>query len=234
MDPTDRDQEAALEARDRAAVRTCIALPTVLVLATGAYATTRYVVFGPWTVAHIPLYVLNKAFAWSALLLLALALALGPLVRLWPTRWRQHLWRRRYWGLMGFALATLHIVVSLAILNYGYYRQMFRQAFEFTALAECAMLAGALAWFALLAPVAASLPGAQAALSVRYWQAAQRVGLLALVLGGLHLGYGVPGWFTPALWHGGLPPITLWSACAVVIALGLRVLAWWRGKEQST
>ena len=54
----------------------------------------------------------------------------------------------------------------------------------------------------------------------------------ALVLGGLHLAYGVPGWFTPAQWHGGLPPITLWSASAVMIALGLRVLAWLGTKER--
>ena len=144
---------------------------------------------------------------------------------LFRSRLGAHLWRRRYWGLVGFALATLHIVVSLAILNYGYYRPMFRQAFEFTALAEIAMLAGALAWFALLAPVAASLPGVRAALSARYWQLLQNIGLLALSLAGLHLAYGVPGWFAPALWYGGLPPITLWSACAVAIALALRLLA---------
>ncbi|MGK2941235.1 MAG: hypothetical protein ACSLFJ_06095 [Immundisolibacter sp.] len=232
MHPSQILSETEREDRDRAALRACVVLPAVLLVVTAAYATTRYVVFGPWTSAHIPLYVLNKSFAWSAIVLLALALGLGPAARLWPAHLGNHLWRRRYWGLVGFALATLHIVVSLAILNYGYYRQMFRQAFEFTALAECAMLAGALAWFSLLAPLAASLPGAQSAMSARYWRILQRMGLLALVLGGLHLAYGVPGWFAPSLWYGGLPPITLWSAGAVVLALGIRVLVWLLGEEQ--
>jgi hypothetical protein len=223
VEPAPQASDAQREARDRAILRACVRLPAALLLVTAAYAATRYVVFGPWSIGHIPLYVLNKAFAWTGIVLLALALGLGPAARLWPAL-GVHLWRRRWWGLVGFALATIHIVVSLAILNYGYYRLMFRQAFEFTALAECAMLAGVLAWLALLAPVAASLPGVQAAMSVRYWQALQRVGLLALALAGLHLAYGVPGWLAPALWHGGMPPITLWSAGAVLIALGLRLL----------
>lgn len=225
MDPRPNPPQTHLEARDRAILGACVVMPAALLLLTAAYATTRYVVFGPVVAAHIPLYVLNKAFAWTALVLLALALGAGPAARLWPARLGPHLWRRRYWGLVGFALATLHIVVSLAILNYGYYRPMFRQAFEFTALAEIAMLAGALAWVVLLAPVAASLPGVRAALSARYWQLLQNIGLLALSLTGLHLAYGVPGWFAPAQWYGGLPPITLWSACAVVITLALRLLA---------
>lgn len=224
MEPASQASEAQREARDRAVLRACTRLPGGLLLVTAAYASTRYVVFGPIAAAHIPLYVLNKSFAWTSIVLLALALGLGPAARLWPALGPQ-LWRRRWWGLVGFALATTHIVMSLAILNYGYYRLMFRQAFEFTLLAECAMLAGALAWLALLAPVAASLPGVRAAMSARYWQGLQRVGVLALALAGLHLAYGVPGWLTPAAWHGGLPPITLWSASAVLIALGLRLLA---------
>lgn len=224
MEPASPASEAQREARDRAVVRACTLLPVTLLLVTATYATTRYVVFGPVAVAHIPLYVLNKAFAWTSIVLLALALGLGPAARLWPALGGL-LWRRRWWGVVGFALATTHIMMSLAILNYGYYRLMFRQAFEFTPLAELAMLAGTLAWLALLAPAAASLPGVRAAMSARYWQALQRVGVLALALAGLHLVYGVPGWLTPALWHGGLPPITLWSASAVLIALGLRLLA---------
>ena len=223
MEPASQANEAQREARDRAVLRACTRLPGALLLVTAAYASTRYVVFGPIAAAHIPLYVLNKSFAWTSIVLLALALGLGPAARLWPAL-VPHLWRRRWWGLVGFALATVHVVVSLAILNYGYYRLMFRQAFEFTPLAEAAMLAGALAWLALLAPVVASLPGVQADMSARYWQVLQRLGVLALALAGLHLAYGVPGWLTPALWHGGLPPITLWSAGAVLLALSLRLV----------
>jgi len=84
---------------------------------------------------------------------------------------------------------------------------------------------GALAWFLLLAPLAASLPGARSQMSARYWQLLQKIGVSGMLLGGLHVSYGVPGWLTPSAWYGGLPPITLWSASAVAIALALRILA---------
>ncbi len=225
MDPRNSQPEAVLEARDRAALRALFGLPTALLLLTFAYATTRYVVFGPWSAGHIPLYVFNKAVSWSALWLVALALALGPLARLAPGRFARHLWRRRYVGIMGFLLASLHVVMSLVILNYAYYRQFFRQAFELTALAEFSMAMGALAWFVLLAPLAGSLPGAREQMSARYWQYLQKLGVLGLLLGGLHLSYGVHGWLTPTAWYGGLPPITLWSAGGVAVALVLRALA---------
>lgn len=225
MEPRNNQHDASREARDRTAFRTLLGPPAALLLLTLAYATIRYVVFGPWNVGHIPLYVLNKAISWSALWLVALALALGPLARLAPRRFAKHLWRRRYLGIMGFLLASLHVVMSLAILNYAYYRQFFRQAFELTALAEFSMAMGALAWFLLLAPLAGSLPGAREQMSARYWQFLQKIGVWGLLLGGLHVSYGVPGWLTPALWYGGLPPITLWSAGAVAIALALRLLA---------
>ncbi|GAB4359822.1 MAG: hypothetical protein Kow0073_18900 [Immundisolibacter sp.] len=225
MDLQAASAQAELEMRDRARLQACVSVPALLLVVTAAYASARYVVFGPWTSAALPLYVFNKATAWSALLLLALALGLGPAARLWP-RLGGLLWRRRYWGVVGFVLATVHIMLSLSILNYGYYRLMFRQAFEFNALAGWSLLAGALAWMALMAPLAASLPGVQAAMSVRYWRMLQRVGLLGLSLTGLHLAYGVPGWWQPALWYGGLPPITLLSASAVVLVLVLRLAAW--------
>jgi hypothetical protein len=224
--PSSPSNEAQREARDRAALRACLQVPAALLLATAVYATVRYVVFGPWPVGHIPVYVLNKAVSWTALTLLALALGLGPAARLWPARFGMHLWRRRYWGLAGFVLATVHIVLSLAILNYGYYRLFFRQAFEFTPIAEFAMLCGTLTWLTLLAPAIASLPGVRAAMSARYWGRLQAIGRLALVLVVLLLSYAVPGWFVPAQWPGGLPPITLWSALTALVALGLRLLAW--------
>ncbi|WP_372716936.1 ferric reductase-like transmembrane domain-containing protein [Immundisolibacter sp.] len=231
MHPSEVPSETEREARDRAALWACVAPAGVLLVVTFAYATLRYVVFGPWSVGHIPLFVLNKAVSWSALWLIALAYALGPLARLAPKRFGQHLWLRRYIGIMGFALACLHVVISIFIFNYHYYRLFFRQAFELTALAEFAMAMGALGWFLLLAPLAASLPGAQAALSARYWRWLQRLGTLAMLFGALHVAYGVPGWLTPEKWYGGLPPITLWSALGVAIVLGLRGLVWLRGKK---
>jgi hypothetical protein len=52
-----------------------------------------------------------------------------------------------------------------------------------------------------------------------------RFEVLGITAVGLHLlPMGIPGWFHPAEWHGGLPPISLISFVLVVIAGILYVL----------
>lgn len=215
----------ALAARDRAVVRVCGTVVVLVLALTTAYAVTRYVVFGPHPPARIPLYVLNKGFAWTSLALLGLTFALGPLARIAPRRCGAWLWQRKYYGLAAFALASTHVLLSLTIFNYGYYRLMFEQAFTLTALAELSMSAGVLAWMALLVPAALSYPDAQRAMSERWWRRAQVAGLVALALGGVHVLYGAPAWDAPETWHGGLPPITLINGLGVAAVFALRVVA---------
>lgn len=217
--------QQALEARDRAVVRACGPVAAGLVALTLAYATTRYVVFGPWSVGHIPIYVLSKSLAWTSLTLLGLALSLGPLARLWPGRFLHLRWQRKYYGLLGFALATAHILLSLTILNYGYYRGMFQQAFELTPIAELSLSAGALCWTVLLVPLAFSIPDVQRSVSPRAWLRGQACARVALLLGGIHVVYGAPAWLTPATWFGGMPPITMICALTVLAVIALRLAA---------
>lgn len=223
--PPDPPSELALAARDRAVVRVCGTVVAVLLVLTTAYAVTRYVVFGPHPPARIPLYVLNKTFAWTSLALLGLTFALGPLARIAPRRCGAWLWQRKYYGLAAFALASTHVLLSLTIFNYGYYRLMFEQAFTLTALAELSMSAGVLAWMVLLIPAALTYPDAQRAMSDQWWRRAQVAGLVALALGGVHVLYGAPGWNAPETWHGGMPPITLINALGVAAVFALRAVA---------
>jgi DMSO/TMAO reductase YedYZ heme-binding membrane subunit len=222
-DPAAREQ--ALAARDRAVARICGSVVAALVAVTLAYASTRYVVFGPWDVGDIPLYVLNKSLAWSSLALIGLAFLLGPLARLAPRRFGPLLWQRKYYGLAGFGLASAHVMLSLAIFNYRYYRLFFDQVFELTDLATATMSAGVLAWLALLLPAALSFPSVQHGMSRLWWRRAQVAGLVALALGGVHVLYGAPGWLLPAQWHGGMPPITLINAIGVAGVFAVRILA---------
>lgn len=223
--PPDPASVQARIARDRAVVRVCGTVVLVTLAATLAYAITRYVVFGPIAPARIPIYVLNKAFAWSSLALLGLTFALGPLARIAPRRFGPLLWQRKYYGLAAFWLASTHVVFSFTVFNYGYYRLMFDQAFTLTWLAELSMSAGALAWMALLVPATLSYPDTQREMSELWWRRAQAFGLLALALGAVHVLYGAPAWTMPQTWHGGLPPITLINALGVVAVFALRVLA---------
>ena len=174
---------------------------TVLIT-TALYATLRYNVFKGVAWSEWPVYVLNKVFALSALLLLALyairrrggqGASAAPLL---PVAW---------------ILMLSHVGVSLAILNPAYYVKYY-DAQKLTFLAGCSMMLGVVAAVGLhkfsraceLTNPVGLLP---------------KIGALAF-LSGLHaalLGYA--GWFQPSTWPGHMIPITLISFVAGSVAL---------------
>jgi DMSO/TMAO reductase YedYZ heme-binding membrane subunit len=175
------------------------------------YAVLRYHVFGgvPW--ASLPLYTTNKAVSLAGLALLAAAY----LVR------RSGLAVR--FGLTGLALTAVHVLMSLALLDPAYYPKLYNLA-KLHLAGEIAMLCGCVAAILLALPAIASLPALAEALGRRRWSACQRMGYAALAITGIHvLAIGVPGWFAPATWPGGMPPITLLSFLIALAPLGARL-----------
>jgi DMSO/TMAO reductase YedYZ heme-binding membrane subunit len=197
----------------------CIAVFTF----TASYAIVRYVVVGPVDPAHIPLFVLNKAVAWTALVMLGISLSLGPLARLWPHRYSCRASARKELGALGFLLAFGHAVMSVPILTPAYFPGLFGPKSDFTALAEIALAAGVVALLILVPPVATSLPAVEQAMSPEAWRRTQRWAVWALVAAAAHLIYGAPAWARPATWYGGLPPITLLCVLTVAGVLALRM-----------
>ena len=218
------DDEEIAWVRDRKATAFASKLLIAVFAVTSAYAIVRYVVFGPIKPAHIPLYVLNKAAAWSALVVLSVALSIGPLARLWPHRFTGHVAYRKLVGLLGFVLASGHVLMSLPILTPAYYPRFFSESSEFTALAEFTMAAGIWSWLMLVPPAAVSLPAVEQTMSPEAWRRSQRWAVWALTVTFVHLLYGAPNWVRPGTWHGGLPPITLLCALTVAVVLVLRMI----------
>lgn len=167
-----------------------------VLVATTLYATVRYNVCKgvPW--AHWPLYVTNKALAWSSVTLLLV----GAL---------QALRGRVAKGALpafvdGAALAGAHVLASLALLAPARYPDLFAVDGGFTLAGELTILAGVLASLALAAArrSVVALPALGVAVAVH-------VALL-----------GSAGWLTPEKWPGYLVPITLLAfvtAAALVV-----------------
>lgn len=171
------------------------------------YALLRYVVFGPHSVAEIPLFVLNKSIAVTSLALFGLALAEGR---------RRRRQRTRAFARVAIWLVLVHVVISSLLFVAGYY-------------ASLRFASGWLhsrGWLAILMGIA----GVGTLLWLRGRGAqpwARMVRLLCVVLGLLHVVFlGLPGWFTPDRWHGAMPPITLLSALigGVGLWVGVRAL----------
>ncbi|RLA09184.1 MAG: hypothetical protein DRQ60_08500 [Gammaproteobacteria bacterium] len=203
----------------------CVVITLSCLLMTGLYAYTRYVYFGPIAESKIPLYISNKAISWSSVLLLCSSFAVGPLAKL-TDRCQKWVAYRQVFGLTGLWLATLHILVSMPIFNMFYYTGFFNLDGTLKVTTELSMLAGAVAWMVLLFPAVVSLPAVAASMPAVGWRRVQRLGLVALLIIFSHVAWlGWSGWFLPADWFGGLPPITLISCGVIALLMLLRLTA---------
>lgn len=157
-----------------------------------AYATLRYNVFKgvPW--ADWPGYTLNKALAFSALILIALAV-----VRIGAGR------RTAIVMASAGALALAHSLLSFALLNPLYFPKFYLDG-KLTFAAGLSLAIG-------VAATAAMDVGARRSAT---WPANLRHAAIALIAfaTGIHAAIpGFAGWIAPATWPGSLPPITLLS-----------------------
>jgi len=174
----------------------------ILILTTGLYATLRYNVFKGVAWSEWPVYVLNKVFALSSLLLLTLfAFQRRRPGGAGAGRLLSHAW----------ILMLLHAGLSLVILTPAYYAKYF-QAQKFTWLAGWSMMLGMVAAvFLHKCSRPCELNNSPRLLSA--------IGVLAF-LSGLHAGLlGNTGWFQPSTWPGHMVPITLISFVAGCAAL---------------
>ncbi len=164
-----------------------------------SYAIVRYNVFKGVPLEHLPMYVLNKAVAMTALFFIGLSNTSSQLNT------------RKSAGRTGFSIAVLHGLISMSLLSPDYYAKLFSQASDIQGLSlqgELSVLAGCLGMFTL-----ALLAWPKARETAEAWRKAipwMTRGILGLIA--LHcLFYGWSGWWTPSHWPGSLPPITLLS-----------------------
>ncbi|MEM1355640.1 MAG: hypothetical protein AAGH88_12240 [Planctomycetota bacterium] len=192
-----------------------------------AYAVLRYNLLGPVPPDQIPLYIANKAISVASLVLIAIAFAARRIPADGRLVWVRA--SRRFLGLTGLALALLHTVLSVVLLNPTYFGKFFKDNHQFKASAGLAMLAGAIALTLLMiqSRIKAS-PGTDLAkMSAQSGprRTLRRLGVGVLILTAGHVAFmGLPGWLTPGEWYGSLPPLTLISLLIALAALGVGMM----------
>lgn len=173
------------------------------------YATFRYNIFKgvPWT--DWPLYVLNKSFAVSALILLVLAI--------FRYRNNQPKSNKQILNASKFFL-ILHILISTSLLSPVYYAKFFADA-KLTLPVSISILLGAIATALYIRNSFST------GLEERHNEKIKYLTSISLFVG-FHAGIqGYQGWFSPNTWPGFLPPITLISFLLGISALLIRLLS---------
>lgn len=165
-----------------------------------AYAVARYHAVGavPWR--EFPVYVMNKAVSLSALAFFAFSYRAGKSSWIPPDS-------GRFFGIWGFVLLNLHIVLTALVWDADHYGKLFPAGVP-GPMSNLSMSLGVVAILLFCAPMWATAREPD----WRWWKPMQRAGYWGLALTAIHVGaIGFEGWLSPWAWPGYLPPITLLS-----------------------
>ncbi len=184
------------------------------------YAILRYHLAGNVAWAHFPLFIFNKATSLAAVCFVASSYLIGKVIR-----WHDHdkalrLVVIKFCGLMGFFLAGIHALFSMALLTPAYYAKYFDPDGRLNLEGELALSVGIVALFLLMSPAITTLPMMPKALGGQRWKRNQRLGYVALILVVGHLVVlGLKGWLAPSGWQAGIPPISLVAVSVALVPL---------------
>jgi len=166
-----------------------------------SYVIIRQVVLGPISPAQIPLYLANKAIAFTALVFLVQSACLlassDPLAS-------------AIWGRRALHLSALHVTISLILQGQIFYPQFYDMQGILNVRGSLMLLFGALTAYAFW--------------RLSHFQKGPRLRLIislagsATVVGHL-IPQGIPDSFQPDLWSGHLPDVSLLSLAAIAAAI---------------
>jgi DMSO/TMAO reductase YedYZ heme-binding membrane subunit len=190
------------------------------------YAIVRYNVFKGVEWVHLPLYVVNKSFAFGGLSFIAASYLSGKWIKVYSGDEKRRRSLTKFLGLTGMYFIGLHVFASLAMLSPVYYEKFFLETGKLSLTGELTVLFGVLGVGFLLFPAVTTLPLMYEALGGVRWQRAQRMGYWTLAMAAGHtFTMGFVGWTDVSTWPGGLPPITLLGFLVAASALTAKLVS---------
>lgn len=189
------------------------------------YAIARYVVFRGLPPTQIPFYLMNKAIAVTTVAMLGISLGLGPLNKLLSGKYESIVGAKKYFGLVGFGLAALHTIMSLALLKPSYFGKFF-EGDKLNFIGETSLLFGTLALFFFSVLAIVSIPSVSERFDKKAWDNINKIGLLGFGLVMLHVfAMGYTGWLDTSRWPGKMLPISLIAFLMILIVFIVKLLS---------
>ena len=183
------------------------------------YAVVRYNIVGTVLWKDLPILVMNKGIALSALVLLTFNFSLSPLNNIGVHISNKWLNSRKSMGLTGFVFAFIHLFMSISILNPKYYSVFFMDDGTLSLRGGVSLFGGILSFVLLWVYNISFKPILKHEMKIKEMISSRRFFVYGMLFTGIHLFFmGYTGWTTFSKWQGGLPPISLISF--VIFAFG--------------
>jgi DMSO/TMAO reductase YedYZ heme-binding membrane subunit len=180
----------------------------LILIFTYSYAVIRYHVGEniPWSEF---LFVVNKAFSWSAFILISWSIL--------PKKWfLNRNFQRKYFGIVGYIFALIHVILNIFLININRFPQFYSSnknwTFEFYLFASIGLISFLI--FSLIFLVSTNL------VKTKNKDKIISLGLYTIVFCALHpflIGY--KNWLIINSWPFYLPPITLLSVLILILFL---------------
>lgn len=178
---------------------------TLLVLfASMVYTSLRYMVFGPYDLNQFPVFLVNKALSFSAVL----CWFVGGV-----HYFKSVDSRGKQWNHIAFHLTILHVLLSLSVFSPSYYSKWFLDQ-TLTYAGELSLLFGVLGFYVMVL----------IRFKMRCMLAKPTLKIVLYLLVACHLWFmGWNGWLTVSKWHGHMPPISLLCFVLVLGSIALHL-----------
>ena len=92
------------------------------------YAIVRYHILAGVDWSHFPLYIANKGASLAAVFFIATSYLIGKSLRVYESDRGKRLILIKFCGLIGFSLASIHVLMSLLLISPHYYPRLFHEA----------------------------------------------------------------------------------------------------------
>lgn len=163
-------------------------LTFIIFLAYFIYAILRYNIFKGIPYSEIPMYLTNKAISWTSITQISLSYLLSTLNKLNVKISPEILGERKFLGVSGYFMASIHILISLVYINPVFYSKFYSNTGVLTTISQLSLLFGIVSFILLRILLFNTLSPRYEKYSDK-WRQFQNIGYLALFTLLLHLGF---------------------------------------------
>lgn len=199
-----------------------------------AYAFLRHTINHdePWY--DIPFYLLNKVLGVTSVIIMSLAYVIGPIAK-HSAKFKAYLGHRKYFGVGGFFLGTIHGLMSLLLMTPNNYKIFYNlETGRLNWQGNLSMFFGTIALFHLSFLAITSVPVIIKGMHSKQWKEIQRSRIIALWITFAHIAtFGYKSWLNLDKWYGGMPPFSLIGASSIALILIFRKIIMSKNNKES-
>ena len=171
------------------------------------------------------IYFINKGLAISAAISISISYLIGNLSKLNVLSAGNHTSKAKYFGVYGFFTASIHILISLMLLNPVRFKYLYQANGNFNYNGEMTILFGVMAFALFIMPGITTIPSVKNAMTIKSWKNYQQIGYIGSLILFFHiLSVDYVNISRPNQWKYYLIPISLIAWVFIISSIIIKII----------